>query len=332
MPRLYLTEQGSCLRKSGDRLIVDKEGEKLLEVQCHKIEAVLIFGNVQFTTQAVQEMFQHGIEMALFTSTGRLIGQLTSPNTKNIALRIEQFRRYESPIFRLDLGKRIVEAKIRSGLSLIRLFSYNHPEVDFEAEKNGLDEVLAGLPQAKDLAELMGREGLAARVYFGACGKMVLAEGIEFWGRAKRPPTDPFNALLSLGYTIVANEIASLLDGLGFDPYLGYLHDVQYGRPSLAADLLEEFRTPAVERLTLQLVNNRVLRPEHFTHTPEEGVRLERVAFKQYIEEYERYMNQEFVRGEEGRTTLRKTVRDQAERLAASIAESVEYRPFVLEA
>src|SRR4030042_499625 len=87
MANLYLTEQGSVLRKTGDRLIVQKEGEVLLDVQCNKIDAILIFGNVQFTTQAVHELFEHGIEMAILTRTGRLIGQITSPATKNIELR-----------------------------------------------------------------------------------------------------------------------------------------------------------------------------------------------------------------------------------------------------
>lgn len=84
MANLYLTEQGSVLRKTGDRLIVEKDDEILLEVKCSKIDSVLIFGNVQFTTQAVHELFEHGIEMALLTRTGRLIGQITSPFPKTL--------------------------------------------------------------------------------------------------------------------------------------------------------------------------------------------------------------------------------------------------------
>jgi CRISP-associated protein Cas1 len=95
MANIYLTEQGSVLKKTGDRLIVEKDKEVLLDVQCSKIEAVLIFGNVQFTTQAVRELFEHGIEMALLTKSGRLIGQLTSPFTKNIELRVEQFKKHD---------------------------------------------------------------------------------------------------------------------------------------------------------------------------------------------------------------------------------------------
>lgn len=134
MANLYLTEQGSVLRKTGDRLIVQKEGEILLDVQCNKIDAILIFGNVQFTTQAVHELFEHGIEMAILTRTGRLIGQITSPATKNIELRVSQFKRYDDTAFRLDLSKAIVNGKVFNCLTLLKAFSYNHPNVGLSGE------------------------------------------------------------------------------------------------------------------------------------------------------------------------------------------------------
>ncbi|MBW2739371.1 MAG: CRISPR-associated endonuclease Cas1 [Deltaproteobacteria bacterium] len=129
MANLYLTEQNSILRKTGDRLIVQKQDEILLDVQCHKIDAVLIFGNVQFTTQAVHELFEHGIEMAILSRRGRLIGQITSPATKNITLRIQQFEKYTDNEFRLKLSVEIVTGKINNSLKVIRHFSYNHPDI-----------------------------------------------------------------------------------------------------------------------------------------------------------------------------------------------------------
>ncbi len=120
MANLYLTEQNSILRKSGDRLIDQKDDETLLEVQCHKIDAVLIFGNVQFTTQAAHELLEHGIEMAILTRTGKLIGQITSPSTKNITLRLQQFKKYWDDEFKLTISKSIVAGKLKNCLSLIR--------------------------------------------------------------------------------------------------------------------------------------------------------------------------------------------------------------------
>jgi CRISPR-associated protein Cas1 len=145
MANLYLTEQGSILKKKGDRLIVQKDREILLDVECHKIGSVLIFGNVQFTTQSVHELFQHGIELAILTRTGRLIGQITSPTTKNIELRVEQFKKYGDESFKLDFSKGIVKAKIRNSLQLLRSFFYNHPEADLKEEIGGLQKAENGL-------------------------------------------------------------------------------------------------------------------------------------------------------------------------------------------
>jgi len=330
MANLYLTDYESTLRKRGDTLLVEKDGVTLLQVQCHKIDTVMIFGNVQFTTQALFELCQHGIELALFNGSGtRLVAQLTSPNTKNILLRLEQFRRYENPTFRLDLARSIVTAKIENCLTLLRQYAYNHPEADFSRQKRDIKSVLRDLPGVNSIDALMGHEGVAARHYFDAFGNM-LRRGLTFNGRKRRPPPDPVNALLSLGYTVAAGEIAALLDGLGFDPYLGFLHEVHYGRPSLAADLLEEFRAPLVERLTLSLINNQVLRAADFvTDDDEGGVKLEPEAFKRYFAEYERFINRPFT-GRDGATTLRKGIRLQAERLVAHIGKGQPYQPFTM--
>jgi len=142
MANLYLTEQGSVLRKTGDRLIVQKEGEVLLDVQCNKIEAILIFGNVQFTTQAVHELFEHGIEMALLTRTGKLLGQITSPATKNIEFRVLQFKRYDDTAFRLNLSKAIVTGKVFNCPTLLKSFSYNHPNVSLGGEISGIEVLI----------------------------------------------------------------------------------------------------------------------------------------------------------------------------------------------
>lgn len=329
MANLYLTEQRSVLRKTGDRLIVQKDDEILLDVQCHKIEAVLLFGNVQFTTQAVHELFEHGIEMAILTRTGRLVGQITSPATKNITLRIQQFRKYEDDEFRLRLAKEIVAGKISNSLHITRMFSYNHQDIDLKAESAALGAKLAGVKAAAGIDQLLGIEGDAAKTYYNGFGKMLLGE-FGFTGRKKRPPTDPVNSILSLSYTMIFNEIASLLDGLGFDPYLGYFHSVTYGRASLAADLMEEFRAPVADRLTLRLVNNRIFSQDDFRTNPRGGaVYFKREALKHYFAEYESMLNHEFMLPATGeRATLRKCFRRQAELMAATIRDDVPYEPF----
>ncbi len=331
MANLYLTEQGSVIKKTGDRLIVQKEDEVLLDIQCSKINAVLIFGNVQLTTQAMHELLKHDIEMALLTKSGRLIGQLTSPFTKNIELRVWQFKKYDDDIFKLALAKGIVKGKLTNCLSVVKDFSGNHSMINLTGVMSAIEAAIKSIDNVESVPSLRGIEGTAARTYFDGFSKMVLGT-FTFEGRRKHPSTDPVNALLSFGYTLIFNEILSLLDGLGFDPYLGYFHEVEYGRASLAADIQEEFRA-VVDRFTLYLVNNRMLGVEDFYTNEKDGsVYLKREAMKKYFAEYEKYLAHEFKHSGTGEnTTLRKCFRIQAEKLAGFIKGGPAYSPFRLE-
>ncbi|OPY72517.1 MAG: CRISPR-associated endonuclease Cas1 [Syntrophorhabdus sp. PtaU1.Bin002] len=331
MANIYITEQGAVLRKTGDRLIVEKDDETLLDVPCEKVDNVLIFGNVQFTTQAVHEMFDHGIEMAILTRTGRLVGQITAPTSKNVDLRVAQFDRYRNEDFRLDLARTVVQGKVKNALNMMRGFAFNHPERNFTEEIEGIRSLSEQITGTTAIDVLMGMEGTAARIYFGGFGKMILSD-FRFEGRRKHPATDPVNALLSFTYTLMFNEILGLLDGIGFDPYVGFFHAIEYGRASLASDLLEEFRASA-DRLSLSLLNNRVFKEEDFYRNPKgEGVYLMREALKRYFAQYEKYLNREFTHPETKETsTLRKCFRLQAERLAKVLKENVPYTCFNLE-
>ncbi len=331
MANIYITEQGAVLRKTGERLIVEKDDETLLDVPCDKVDAVLIFGNVQFTTQAVHELFENGIEMAILTRTGRLIGQITPVTSKNVDLRVEQFKKHFDDGFRLALAGTIVEGKVTNCLTVMRGFAYNHPEIDLTKEMEGIRSLTERTRGAQGIDSLMGVEGSAARIYFEGFGKMILGE-FEFEGRRKHPAPDPVNALLSFGYTLMFNEILGLLDGIGFDPYIGFFHAVEYGRASLASDVLEEFRASA-DRFTLSLINNRVFTLEDFYRNPKgDGVYLMREALKRYFAQYEKYLNREFNYPETGQTsTLRKCFRLQAEKLANHIKGIKAYTTFNLE-
>ncbi|GAN31776.1 CRISPR-associated Cas1 family protein [Candidatus Brocadia sinica JPN1] len=176
---------------------------------------------------------------------------------------------------------------------------------------------------------MVSRRQIPKNDLFGVrIAKVGLTE-LSFPGRQKHPSPDPVNAPLSLSYTMIFSELSSLLYGLGFDPYLAYYHSIDYGRASLASDLMEKFRAPVADRLTLNLMNNRVFGQEDFYSNPNEGVYLRRETLKRYFVEYEAMLNREFVRQEtRENTTFRKCFRLQAERLASSIQNTIPYIPF----
>jgi CRISPR-associated protein Cas1 len=224
-----------------------------------------------------------------------------------------------------------VTGKVGNCLALLKSFSYNHPNINYGSEISEIETLARDISGSDNVASLRGIEGTVARTYFSGFGKMILGE-FTFEGRKKHPSTDPVNALLSFGYTLIFNEISSLLDGLGFDPYLGYFHEVEYGRASLACDIQEEFRA-AIDRFTLYLINNRMLNKDDFYQNQKDGsMYLKREAMKKYFSEYEKQMNREFVHPDtKENTTLRKCFRIQAEGLANIIKSGGVYMPFKIE-
>ncbi len=298
MPTLYLIEQNTILRKTSDRLRLCKkrarsktsthvtEGEILLELPCSDIDQVMLFGNVQVTTQALQELLQHGIELALFSYSGKLLGQLTPPKTKNINLRIAQFEKFQQKDFGLEFARKIVQSKIRSAVSMLQNHLANHPGLFTTEEIGSLNNYLQQAEQADNLDSLRGFEGSSTAAYFKLMGRM-LKSPWKFDGRNRRPPKDPVNAVLSFGYVVVGSEIQSLLDGVGFDPFLGFYHQIRYGRPGLALDLLEEYRHCLVDRLALSLFNKGILKQDDFYSPKEGGVYLNTTGKQKFFKHYE---------------------------------------------
>jgi CRISP-associated protein Cas1 len=328
MAVLYLTEQGAIVRKTSDRLIVEKDHEVLLEVPCLKLDTILIYGNVQVTTQALAELLDHGIELAYLSQGGKLRGQLTPPKARNIPLRMRQYALASSEAPALSLAKRLVSAKLANSSAVLRRLRRHDAEGISLSAIQELDGTILDVDQAASLESLLGIEGQAAHGYFRALAGAVPAWA-GFESRTRRPPRDPFNALLSFGYVLAGNELQSLLDAMGFDPYLGFYHRPDYGRPSLALDLLEEFRAPLVDRLSLSLLHLRVLTDDDFRKTPEDGVLLRREAMKRYFPAYEKEITTPFsVDGEE--LSFRQLFRRQAERLARTLIENELYEPFRL--
>lgn len=328
MATLYVTEQNAWVRKTSDRLVIEKDEQVLAEIPCTKLETVFVFGNVQVTTQALAELLDHGIELALFTMSGRLRGQLTPPKAKNVELRMRQYERARDEAFALGLARSIVAAKVANSIAVLRRFRENHPEAFSAAEVAELEASTLAVEKVGSLSSLLGIEGSAAARYFPLLARTVPLE-LRPARRERRPPPDPLNALLSFGYVLAGSELQALLDGMGFDPYIGFYHQLDYGRPSLALDLLEEFRAPLVDRLSATLLNRGQLQASDFTRNPEGGVRLTKEALKTYFQAWEQTLTEPLVLGD-ARLSYRHLFRRQAERLARAVRGEECYAGFRL--
>lgn len=339
MAVLYLIEQNTILRKTSERLRLCKmrtpgqrksgvtQGEVLLELPCADIEQVMLFGNVQVTTQTLQQMLRHGIEFSIFSFSGQLLGHLTPPESKNIQLRIAQFEKYHQPDFCLELSKTIIRSKILSMLQLLRTHQSNHPGAFEPGEIQKLNKFIERVEAANNLDSLRGYEGSATALYFSLLGKMFKTPW-QFTHRSRRPPQDPVNAVLSFGYVIVNAELQSLLDGVGFDPFLGFYHQVSYGRPSLALDLLEEFRHSLVDRLALSLFNLGNFTEADFYKPPKGGIYLNTAGKRKFFIGYEKRLGRfrSATDGSSGQDGFRKIFQQQISNLSKTILTNTPFQ------
>lgn len=267
---VYLNTQGLKVGRSGEVLQVRERDRLVQEVRLNEVCQVSLMGNIQVTTQAVQALCAAEVPLCYFSQGGWFYGMTTGLLQKNVFLRQRQFRLADSAGFALSLARALVAGKIRNQRTLLQR---NHVEPP--------QEVLAGLRRLVDqaercagLEELLGVEGLAARLYFSAFAGMLKASvpgeavpaafGFDFAGRNRRPPRDAVNALLSLAYSVLAKDLAVACHAVGFDPFVGYYHQPRFGRPALALDLMEPFRPLIADSAVLSAVNQRMVRPDHF--------------------------------------------------------------------
>ena len=320
---VYLTEQGSKLCKQGNRLIVEKDEMKLADLPLIKVQTILIYGNVQITTQALRLLLDEGVETALFTFNGRFCGSLSPAKSKNIVLRMRHYEKARNETVALGIAKRIVSAKIQNMQSMMRSFLKNYPNPDISLCILELKKWFEKIDHKCKAQNLLGVEGSATVKYFDMYKRMFRGE-IRFSGRNRRPPQDEANALMSFSYVLVGNELTLLLNACGLDPYLGFYHGIQYGRASLGLDMLEPFR-PTVDRFVLYLVNLGIFKKSDFT-AREGGIYLLPDALKRFFGYYEKFMTKPDASGK----SIREYIRLQVENLVKTIMDDRDFLPFSL--
>jgi CRISPR-associated protein Cas1 len=244
---------------------------------------------------------ERGVTVAFLTERGRFLAKVCGPTTGNVLLRREQYRRADDPAATAAITRSVVAAKVANSRYAIQRALRDRPGVAGAAALGAavreLGRHMDQLREAKDLDVLRGIEGAAARVYFGVFDHLIAQqkEAFFFRERTRRPPLDNINALLSFVYTLMRHDIVSGLETVGLDPAVGFLHRDRPGRPSLALDLLEEFRPWLADRLVLGLVNLRQLSERDFEQTESGGVVMRDEARKSLLVAYQKRKQEEIV-------------------------------------
>lgn len=266
---VYITTQGSRIIKEGRHLLVKKEMDTYNTLFLYKLEQVVIFGNVQITHSALSMFFLENIDVVFLRRDGRYLGRLETSEPKNIFLRLKQYKMAQDDSFRLKVARSIVSGKLSNMATLMARISRTRKNKETKKAAREIRNLSYKAMEAENLDQVMGYEGAGSGTYFRNLGHGLDGD----WGfnkRIRRPPTDPVNAVLSFLYTLLINRAYASVRVAGLDPYPGTLHALEYGRHSLSLDLVEEFRTPVVDALTLSLFNLKVLKKDDFRiHEPQ---------------------------------------------------------------
>ncbi len=326
MAVLYITKQGASLHKTGGRLVV-KQGENVLnDIPAISVEQVVIFGNIQVTTQAMAYLLKEGIDISYLSSSGRFRGKLMPELKKDVTLRQQQLKVAEMPLTRLEIAKSIVLGKLQNTL----IFCQRQRGVDDEVlmTLKSIQNTMHQVIQANNVDALYGLGGTAAANYYKIFRKF-MDVSFGFTGRQYHPSPDPINAMLSLGYTLLYNNVYAAINIVGLDPYCGFLHQPKHGHAALASDLMEEFRAIIVDSMILSLVNRSQVKESDFQKT-DKGVRLSKDALSLFLKSYNGRMNQTLIHPRMNeRTTYLKAIEQQVRQLAAVIlGEEKKYISF----
>lgn len=270
---LFVSTEGAYVRLDGDALKIEADGKKLLQVPLHHLGSVVLFGSANISAQALQRCAQDGRAVNFLDHGGRFKARVVGPVCGNVLLRQAQYEAHRDVSGRaVEIARAVVAGKIRNlRANIARSARDTRNDEDAAAALRACLEALAklllSLPEQATVDAVRGIEGQASALYFEVFGALltVPAEEFSFRLRSRRPPRDRVNALLSFLYALLSADCVAACEGVGLDPQFGFLHALRPGRPSLALDLMEEFRPCLADRLALTLINRRQVRAaEHF--------------------------------------------------------------------
>ena len=296
---LYVTTQGAYLCHEGESVLVRVEKETKLRVPIHMLGGIVCFGQVSCSQPLMGLCGQRGVLISYLTEFGKFLARVQGPVSGNVLLRRQQYRLADSPADALNIARTFVAGKVANSRTVLQRALRDHEcpdgREDVEAAILRLAQLLRELERVRSVDELRGKEGDAANRYFGVFDHLIASqkETFRFETRNRRPPMDNMNALLSYIYTLLTHDANAALEAVGLDPQVGFLHAERPGRPSLALDLMEEFRSFFGDRLALSMINLKQLQARDFTASESGAVTLSDDARKALLTAYQKRKQEE---------------------------------------
>jgi CRISPR-associated endonuclease Cas1/CRISPR-associated protein Cas4 len=329
---LYVQAFGGRVSKRGETLSIslpEEEGETV--VRLGEVSQLVILGTPHVSLPAMHECMRRGITISWYSYGGWFLGHTIGTGHKNISLRRAQYDAGHDERMKLRIARAVTSDKISNARTLLRRNAKGSSREKNAETLRRLKELRDDAGRAQALDQLLGIEGSAARLYFGAFSTMLNADSatsiFEFHGRNRRPPRDPINALLSLAYALLVRAWTVVLSAVGLDPYLGYYHEERYGRPALALDMMEPFRPIVADSAVISAVNTGTVRATDFIRH-QHGTTLTPAGRKRFVGAFERRLDHEITHPVFSyRVSYRRVLEIQARLYGRFLAGEIEHPP-----
>lgn len=290
---LYVSTQGSYLRKEGETVVIEQETKKVLQLPIHTLGGIVCFGNVMCSPYLLGFCAEKDISVSFMTEYGHFLAAVKGPVSGNVLLRREQYRKADDLNITKNIASNIILAKVANSRTVLNRAIRDHQDkIDSDKLRSvskRLEKYILQLEKTDTIDEVRGLEGISAAAYFGVFNELIIERNgnFNFSERSRRPPLDEVNAMLSFTYTILAHDICSALESVGLDPSVGFLHRDRPGRPGLALDLMEEFRSVIADRLVLSLINRKQVKYSGFKRAENGAVVMDADTRKILLVEYQ---------------------------------------------
>ena len=290
---LFVTSEDIYLSLDGENVVANRDKQIAARYPLHTLSGILTFSYAGASPALMGACAERGISLAFCTPRGRFLARVSGENNGNVLLRRTQYRMADDPMESCRIARTMIFGKLYNARWSIERTRRDH-SLRLDAEKLGhasqtIQELLPAVSQETSLDRLRGLEGVGAAANFGELDDMVRhdKENFFFHTRSRRPPLDPFNAMLSFAYSLLANDCAAALESVGLDSYVGFLHRDRPGRSSLALDLMEELRPRMADRFVLTLINNRMIKSSDFIQRENGSVLLQDGARRSFLKRWQ---------------------------------------------
>lgn len=277
---LHVMSESAYLTLDGENVVAKKEGREAGRIPLHTLQSVISFSYMGASPALLGACAERGIGCSFFTPRGKFLARVQGPAQGNVLLRRTQYRWSDDEAASIAVARNFILGKVFNSRWVLERALRDHAlRIDADSVRSASSTLKGSIAKVKeccDMDSLRGFEGDAAAAYFGVFDELILRdkEMFHFASRKRRPPTDPVNAMLSLFYTVLSSDCASALEGVGLDPYVGFMHGDRPGRQSLALDLMEELRPVVVDRFVATAINNRIVDSDCFERRESGEVRL----------------------------------------------------------